>query len=286
MNQEISSDEFEKLSIRQKDVALLNSIVSDEDMESDLQGYENMLSVKSEDISLENMNLEGIQASEEESGTFKLDCISEELNRIYIPVIQLQWENTNEYVVSFDFYTSSENTIFIQWNAGDEWKQKVIAVSEGWNTVNFTIDCDDTDSLLLYFQKGEYKLSDFHYEFSAKQDIDEIYGESVEKKQCLEITSFSDNLIEGNVESKKDAVLFFMIPFDENWRVYVDGEQTKISEVDYGFVGVPIEKGTHTIKLEYVPDSNMASVILSCIGVLIFGVAVFMERKIVKIRQN
>ena len=198
---------------------------------------------------------------------------------MYVPLTDLQWENTNEYIVSFDFYSSSENNIFIQWNTGDEWKQKVIAVTEGWNAINFTIDCDNTDSLLLYFQKGEYKLGNFHYEFSDKQDIDKIYKEGIEEKQCLEVSSFSDNLIEGNVESQKNAVLFFMIPFDDNWRVYVDGEQTMINKVDYGFMGISIEKGKHAIRLEYVSDSNRAGIILSCVGVLVFGMAIYMERK-------
>lgn len=279
MNQEISSEEFEKLSIRQKDVALLNSIVSDENIKNDLEEYENVLNVKSEDILLANMDSDGIQVSQEKKGIFDLNCTSDELNRIYVPLTDLQWENANEYIVSFDFYSSSENNIFIQWNAGDEWKQKVIAVTEGWNAINFAIDCDNTDTLFLYFQKGEYKLGNFHYEFSDKQDIDKIYKESIKEKQCLEVSSFSDNLIEGNVESQKNAVLFFMIPFDDNWRVYVDGEQTTINKVDYGFMGISIEKGKHAIRLEYVPDSNRAGIILSCVGVLVFGMAIYRERK-------
>lgn len=274
INQEISSEEFEKLSIRQKDVALLNSIVTDKNVENDLDEYENMLNVKSEDILLENMNLEGIQVEQEKDGVIDLNCISDELNRIYVQLTDLQWKNENEYIVSFDFYTSSENNIFIQWNTGDEWKQKVIGVTEGWNAINFTIDCNNTDSLLLYFQKGEYKIGDFHYELSDKQDIDRIYKESIEKKQCLEMSSFSDNLIEGNVESQKNAVLFFMIPFDNNWRVYVDGEQATIEKVDYGFMGVKIGKGKHIIRLEYIPDSNVTNIILSCVGVLIFGMTI------------
>lgn len=60
IDQTISIEDFEKLSIRQKDVALLNCIVSDDIQESNLTQYQNELNVESEEITLEEMYLEGI----------------------------------------------------------------------------------------------------------------------------------------------------------------------------------------------------------------------------------
>ena len=54
IDQTISIEDFEKLSIRQKDVALLNCIVSDDIQESNLTQYQNELNVESEEITLED----------------------------------------------------------------------------------------------------------------------------------------------------------------------------------------------------------------------------------------
>lgn len=254
MDKVISSEEFENLSIRQKDVALLNGIVSDEVDVGKLESYENILQVDSEKIALEDMILEGMKVDKEKTGEYKLYCESEELNRISIPVNELKWNDANEYIISFEFYTPCENNIFVQWNENGEWKQKILEVAEGKNTVNFTIDCNQTDVVLLYFQQGEYEINNLHYESSNSQQIDQIYEMSTNNRQYLKMTSFCDNRIEGTIESQKDAYLFFMIPYDNNWKAYVDGKSVEVKQVDYGFMGVDIKKGNHTIKMEYVPN--------------------------------
>ena len=146
IDQTISIEDFEKLSIRQKDVALLNCIVSDDIQESNLTQYQNELNVESEEITLEEMYLEGITLAVK-NDMYEIQCESEDFNRICLQTKDMQWTEDNEYIVSFKIYSPTENSIFIQWNEGDVWKQKIISVTEGMNNVNFTIDYKNTDTL-------------------------------------------------------------------------------------------------------------------------------------------
>ena len=36
--------------------------------------------------------------------------------------------------------------------------------------------------------------------------------------------TYENNLITGTIETEKDSFLLFMIPFDKNWELYVDGK--------------------------------------------------------------
>ena len=59
-----------------------------------------------------------------------------------------------------------------------------------------------------------------------------------------------------------------MIPFDENWEIYVDGKKMQLQQVDYGFMGVEIMAGKHDIRLRYVPDSNVVPICISTTGII------------------
>ncbi len=101
--------------------------------------YQNELNVESEEITLEEMYLEGITLAGK-NDMYEIQCESEDFNRICLQTKDMQWTEGNEYIVSFKIYSPTENSIFIQWNEGDVWKQKIISVTEGMNNVNFTID--------------------------------------------------------------------------------------------------------------------------------------------------
>lgn len=263
----ISTEDFEKLSIRQKDVALLNSIVSDETQENNLTQYQNELNVEVKKISPEKMYLEGITL-DKKNDMYEMQCKSDDLNCIYLQTKDMQWMEGNEYIVSFKFYSPTENSIFIQWNEGDSWKQKIIAVAEGMNDVNYTIDYKNMNTLLMYFQKGTYQIGNLHYESCSEEKIDEVYKSSISEKSFLQMNTYEDNLIDGTIETKKDSFLLFMIPFDENWEIYVDGKKMQLQQVDYGFMGVEIMAGKHDIRLRYVPDSNVVPICISTTGII------------------
>ena len=45
--------------------------------------------------------------------------------------------------------------------------------------------------------------------------------------EMLEVTKYNDTLIEGNVDVKKNNLMFTSIAYDEGWKVLVDGKEVK-----------------------------------------------------------
>ena len=91
--------------------------------------------------------------------------------------------------------------------------------------------------------------------------------------------TYENNLITGTIETEKDSFLLFMIPFDKNWELYVDGKEVQLQQVDYGFMGSRIAAGNHVIKLDYVPDSNAIPVYISIVGIILLAGHILLLKK-------
>ena len=57
--------------------------------------------------------------------------------------------------------------------------------------------------------------------------------------------------IEGSVIANEDGYLMLSIPYSEGWKIYVDGKEASVMRADYGFMGIEISQGSHTIALFY-----------------------------------
>ncbi|MFC4800157.1 YfhO family protein [Neobacillus sp. GCM10023253] len=104
--------------------------------------------------------------------------------------------------------------------------------------------------------------------------IDEI------RRSTFHIEKFSDNFVSGNIDVKKgDRVLFLSIPYDKNWQITVDGKQ--VGSIKLGeFLGIPLSKGSHELKLHYVPKALYGALIFSAAMLVCYLIYVFVfERR-------
>lgn len=67
----------------------------------------------------------------------------------------------------------------------------------------------------------------------------------------LAMEYFSEERMEGRASLEKDSIMVFTIPYDENWRVYVNGEERELFLANIGFMGLALEAGDYEIRLEY-----------------------------------
>jgi uncharacterized membrane protein YfhO len=91
--------------------------------------------------------------------------------------------------------------------------------------------------------------------------------------QTMEMTSFEHSHIQGKINMAEPGMIFFSIPYDPAWKVYIDGAEKEIGLVNLGFCGVYADAGAHTIELKYVPPLSKAGWILFAIAL---GVYVFL----------
>jgi uncharacterized membrane protein YfhO len=84
--------------------------------------------------------------------------------------------------------------------------------------------------------------------------------------QCLQMTSFKNQNIKGNIKTDKNSILVFSMPHDIGWDVFVDGFEEETIRVNDGLLGVYLPAGAHKIELKYKLPFWTFSWILSALG--------------------
>lgn len=99
-----------------------------------------------------------------------------------------------------------------------------------------------------------------------------------------QIESFNDAHFEGTINTLEDErTILTTIPYDEGWKVYVDGKRTEIFKAANALIAFEIEDaGQHTLKLVYSPTIVNVGAVISVSSALLFVGIIALEREIKK----
>lgn len=88
--------------------------------------------------------------------------------------------------------------------------------------------------------------------------------------QTMQLTSFSDTKVSGEIEVTKAGRFVVSIPNEEGWTLFVDGKKVETQSFADTFLSVPLEKGTHQICLIYCTPGLKEGAAISLASVVIF----------------
>ena len=139
-----------------------------------------------------------------------------------------------------------------------------------------SIGVTDYDRRII-ITSGDDSVTDMNfYAYKINEDVllrvCEVLG-----TETMEITSFSETKIEGNIESEDGGELLFAIPYDKGWTVKVDGETVETFGWKDAFLAISLEEGRHEISLSYCPvgfrEGLMLSVLGGIVGLVVLAVS-------------
>ena len=85
---------------------------------------------------------------------------------------------------------------------------------------------------------------------------------------------------QATINMSRDNLVFFSIPWDKGFTAYVDGVETPIEKVDYGFMAILVPEGEHSIRFVWKPYGIEAGIAASIAGILLAaGAAVYDHKK-------
>ena len=65
-----------------------------------------------------------------------------------------------------------------------------------------------------------------------------------------------------NGDVKQDTSIFFTIPYDKGWKVYVNGEKVPYEKVNLGFIGLRLGSGNYHLEFRYeIPYLKVGAII-------------------------
>ena len=105
---------------------------------------------------------------------------------------------------------------------------------------------------------------------------EDVFREAIAELQggSMEAYSERDDVVTGTITAAEDkTAVFTTIPYDEGWKVYVDGEETEIVCLMDALVGFRVSAGTHEIVLRYRPDCVKYGLILTISGIVLYAAA-------------
>ncbi len=98
-------------------------------------------------------------------------------------------------------------------------------------------------------------------------------------QDTLQISSFGNTKITGNIDLKTKKILYLSIPFDKGWHATVNGQETDLQRVQWGLTGLVLDKGNHKIELTFTPPYKKEGTWVSLFSLGLFGVMLFVSKK-------
>ena len=151
---------------------------------------------------------------------------------------------------------------------------------------------------LGYFTKGEevnvtVKLNDDKIYIRADQPlfwyVDTLVyeaGMTDLAENAFVTKEWSDTCFEGTITlTKERSTVFTSIPYDKNWRVWVDGEEVKTYKMLEALVAFDAEPGKHDVVIKYVPKELYSGIATSAVSAIAL-ICICVCTKIYKKRED
>ena len=122
--------------------------------------------------------------------------------------------------------------------------------------------------------------------FTGSYSYMEWYEDLVASHEPLNISSWEEDHIKGEIELYGNGILYLPIANVNGWKMWVDGEEAEIIAVNLGFFGVHLSNGTHQIELRYRSDTITIGAALSLITILLYSTMIIFRKKLPWLHAN
>lgn len=91
-------------------------------------------------------------------------------------------------------------------------------------------------------------------------------------KDVMETTYLSNSEMDGKINVTENGLFYTSIPYEEGWKAYVDGKEVEITPVGDALLAFKLDKGEHTIKLQFYPKGFWPGFAVSatCLAAFVF----------------
>lgn len=157
------------------------------------------------------------------------------------------------------------------------YKTEINQYYSGWKdfAINMGYRSHGADALEITFQsEGVYSMSELAV---VVQPTEEMMRHAVDQLVCTMTdvdlhrnpVSFASSEITGTVNAEQDRYLVFSIPYSKGWTVYDNGKKVELQKANLMYLGMPIEAGSHEIRLVYRTPGGTAGILVSLAGVIL-----------------
>ena len=168
-------------------------------------------------------------------------------------------------LLCIDMYTRSSNTFYAYKN-GEYLFSDSMTLPQTYAISQ--VKPGDVVEIRVYCQPGEN--SDMQLQAALlKEDVFRA-GYEILNASTLELTAFSNTLVEGTINCDRDGLMYTSIPYDKGWTAYVDGQKAEIITLADAMCCIEMQAGTHQVRFVYENSSFTYGVIITIFSIVLF----------------
>ena len=150
-----------------------------------------------------------------------------------------------------------------------------------FQTIKLPEVADGADiNIKLMFNEKIYNI-DRYLVSIIKENIDilEKYYNELSKFPCS-IEKISSSHLKGKIDvSGQDKLMLLSIPYDEGWKIKIDGKQRNAIKLFNAIMAIPVSSGDKEIEMKYIPRGFINGLIISLISIFILIFNILINRK-------
>ncbi len=98
-------------------------------------------------------------------------------------------------------------------------------------------------------------------------------------KQHMENVVYDSDHIRGNITMQKAGKVMLSVPYEEGWKVCVNGEVVETGLFADCLMTIDLEPGEYEITMDYDPKGRKEGLIISILSLILFAALLFLEHK-------
>ena len=162
-----------------------------------------------------------------------------------------------------------------------------LGVLNGGSDYSVTLTMNEDDNIFYVIKDTTVVNKEtqhlFYFFYYVDQEVfKEVFTELSKGNWIIE-DDYSDTHLKGKVNVPEgDGVMFTSIPYDEGWRVYVDGKRVEINKTCNALLSFDITEGEHYIEMKYCSNAMIYGAILSASGVALLVGMILLDTLVFK----
>jgi len=277
----IDREQYEKMSVVEKQQAVLQGIV----LEEPIKGLEKT------DLAFENEKL-AYTIDKTRHVELKENQFIVSKDKGYIDLVVQSKENGETYVIFENLsYQSEDNTgeTFLTVKADTGISKKVSVYESSFNyysgrhnfLCNLGYNTAAVNKIRISFRhKGIYSFD----EINVEQQFFDSYEAHIQQRQEIDfqLSKSSANEIAGNISLDKKSIVTFAIPYSKGFFAVVNGEKQEILKGNTMFMALELEQGAYEIQLKYETPFLRVGFYITCAGIILLILIGIKYRKILE----
>ena len=138
----------------------------------------------------------------------------------------------------------------------------------------YVLSSNDLSDIDIEISKGDYTIKNLNFytiDYDDVRDVLKVIDPLVIDRE----KTLGDKIV-GTINVTEDGYFNLSVPYDEGFKIYVDGKMVDYEKTDINFMGFMMKKGHHDVEIIYEAPYKKVSMWVSIIGFILFILEVLM----------